>query len=155
FYEHEPDFNRMLHQLRNAASTPTADSLWHLIEDMAEKWSQLTSYAVAAKSDIIEELMERETTYWNALITNGRLEDAFGSHSRNVDIQFERFATSSALLRQEIWALNEAADRRRPVDRDRENRWKREIASTFRDFGSTPFAQKTLETIVNEGPRGS
>jgi hypothetical protein len=99
--------------------------------------------------------MEKETTYWNALITNGRLEDVFGSHSRNVAIQFERFATSSTLLRQEIWALNEAANRSGLIDRDRENRWKREIASTFRDFTSTPFAQKTLETIINEGPRGS
>jgi hypothetical protein len=157
FYEHELDFRRTLYRIRNASRslTPIADSLWELIKDIAVKWSLLMSYAVAAKSDIIEELMEKETTYWNALITKGKLEYEFGSQSRNVANQFERLATSSTLLRQEIWALNEIASKDGSPSQESDNQGKREIASTFNDFRSTPFMGKTLESVISEGPRGS
>ena len=73
----------------------------------------LASSAVAAKSDIIEELMEGETAYWNALIDAKKLQSTLRSQSQVLATNFESLATSSGLLRHEIWAFNAAADERK------------------------------------------
>lgn len=123
---------------------PFADQIWNEIENIGTVWVEAIEYSVAAKTDVISELAHRDTQLWRRAKSRQLLDAGFSEQIEDVRMSFEKLATSSTLLRQEIWALEHGP----PELSNDQGHSRRSVASEFSDYRSPMFAGKALNEIL-------
>jgi len=126
-------------------------------DELARTWTDLFKDAVAAKSDVIDELLQAEGAHWRKFV-NSDLRNAFESRVADFERSFSRVAISSVfLLRHEIWAM-ELAAKKSDYDYNGGDFGRRVVPTRFDSFQSTEIRWRKLselvETLPHEGAAG-
>lgn len=145
-----PDVSAIKRAIRDRISehayqiTPFTDQLWQEIDQIGSAWIEAIEYSVAAKMDVITELAHHETQLWRRASSRELLSAGFTTQVEGVRLSFEKLATGSTLLRQEIWALEHG-----PPELDEvRGHSRRAVASEYTRYQSAAFRNKTLEMVL-------
>ncbi len=113
------------------------------INEVAASWLELLEYSIVDRADLVASFAAAEAATWSQSLGN-----ALKRQSKNLadDVagKFFTLATSSALLRTEVWAL---AERAQPMSANR-----RRLVTEFSSFESKGalFSGRTLQQVVDD-----
>lgn len=123
---------------------PFAAEIDRQVSELRALWGEALEYAIVAKADVIAEVTSMEVGLWSRVASEMQANRFFPRQMDLVQREFERIATSSTLLLQELRAIEEGLGG--SVASREFNR--RAVISTFRDFRSLDFSGKTLTEIA-------
>lgn len=113
--------------------------------EIGQHWLEAVESALVAKSDIISELGSREMDIWKTAIIRGALRDDLRSQVSDLGVSFEDLASTSTLLRHEIWAVEQGVVQHE----EQAFRNHRKLASAFDHFQYSAFRGSTLNDILS------
>lgn len=122
------------------------------LADLAKFWLDAHASAIAAKSDILDEFAQDQADVLALLLNKAYLPDRFSSDVENLSIGFEKLQTGSTLIRQEIWAVNQAANRDNVGEPGIEP-YRRPLPTRFTEFQTPEFSGYTLNEVISRLPR--
>lgn len=111
------------------------------INAVASSWLQLLEQSVVDRAGDVASFAQDEAIMWTTALTN-ELTRRSRDHANDIADKFFDLATSSALLRTEVWAV---AQSDRPLNSNR-----RRLVTSFHDFKSELFYQKPLQDLVTD-----
>jgi hypothetical protein len=121
------------------------------VGQISTDWRSLLTFACSAKADVIRGAIERESDYWRDFTNSALFRKEISRTASALRDQFASLAETSALVRQEIWAL-EAKAQKRPDDYIQ-----RALVSAFSDYDTPRFQGSTIHEILRQldGARGA
>jgi len=111
------------------------------INAVAASWLELLEYSIVDNTDLVASFARAEAITW-ARALGGVIGNQSRNQANDVAKKFFTLATSSALLRTEVWAFDK---RDAPISSNR-----RRLVTEFDDFKSSAFKGKSLPDAVNE-----
>ncbi len=111
------------------------------IDEVAASWLQLLEYSIVDRADLVARFADSEAATWSQALGSA-LKQQSDSLAKDVADKFFTLATSSALLRTEVWAL---ATRGQPMSANR-----RRLVTDFDRFESDQFRSKSLQKAVDD-----